>query len=253
VGGINFYESELIVRRLYTSLREHPREHIYVNPRRESDSLILVIEGCVEIESGERSFTLSEGECIYLPEGLSTRATHLAKFNKTINFFFDTVEGGLGSEILPFPHNSAALMAARELAEALRHEGVLDTNYIRYCFHKIVFHLTSEKTVDKKYTKVHALMLELETRYSESHSLADYARSYLMSESSLRSLFREYTGKSVIQYRNAVRLRRAEELIRDGMRVGEAALTVGFSSAAFYCRLAGKYAKEQGKKSKNDF
>ena len=245
-----FYERELIVRRLYASLREHPRDHIYVNPRRESDSLILVIKGCVEIETGEESFRLSEGECIYLPEGLSTRATHLAEFNKTINFFFDTLEGGLGSQTVPFPHNSTALMTARELADVLRNEGALDSNYLRYVFHKIVFHLTSEKTVDKKYSKIHALMLELEAHYSESHSLADYARRYLMSESSLRSLFREYTGKSVIQYRNAVRLRRAEELIRDGMRVGEAALAVGFSSAAFYCRLAGKYAREQDNKGK---
>ena len=243
---MNFYDKELIIRRLYARLREHPRDHIYINPRRDSDSLIFVIEGCIEIVSGERSFNLSEGECKYLPAGLSTRTIHLAECNKTLNFFFDTLEGGLGSEAVSFEHNSLALMTAMELVYALAREGVLDNNYLRYNFHKIVFQLTSEKTVDKRFTKMHSLMLELETHYSENLSLADYARRYLMSESSMRSLFREYTGKSVIQYRNAVRLRRAEELIRDGMRVGEAALAVGFSSASFYCRLAGKYSKEQG-------
>ena len=250
MSDMNFYDKELVVRRLYARLREHPRDHIYTNPRRDSDSLIFVIEGCVEIESGEHSFRLPEGECIYLPAGLSTRSVHLAEYNKTINFFFDTLEGGLGSQIITFEHNSLALMAVKEFADVLAREGVLDNNCLRYNFHKIVFHLTSEKTVDKKYAKIHSLMLELETHYSENLSLADYARRYLMSESSLRSLFREYTGKSVIQYRNAVRLRRAEELIRDGMRVGEAALAVGFSSASFYCRLAGKYSREQGITSK---
>ena len=241
---MNFYDKELVVRRLYARLREHPRDYIYANPRRESDSLLFVIQGCVEIESGESRVRLSEGECIYLPEGLSTRARHLSECNKMINFFFDTADGGLGSQIISFEHNTLALMAARELADVLGREGAIDSNYLRYNFYKIVFHLTSEKRVDKRYLKIHALMLDLETHYSESLSLADYARRYLMSESSLRSLFREYTGKSVIQYRNAVRIRRAEELIRDGMRVGEAALAVGFSSAAFYCRLASKYSRE---------
>ena len=247
---MNFYDKELVVRRLYARLREHSRDHIYLNPRRDSDSLVFVIEGCVEIESGEHSFRLSQGECIYLPAGLSTRATHIAEYNKTIIFFFDTLEGGLGSKIISFEHNSLALVAMRELAAVLAREGALDNNYLRYNFHKLVFYLTSEKTINKRYTKIHSLMLELETHYSESLSLADYARRYLMSESSLRSLFREYTGKSVIQYRNAVRLRRAEELIRDGMRVGEAAIAVGFSSVAFYCRLAGKHSRAQGITSK---
>ena len=234
---MNFYDKELVVKRLHARLREHPRDYIYVNPRRESDSLLFVIEGCVEIESNEGCVRLSEGECVYLPAGLSTRSIHLSEYNKMINFFFDTVDGGFGSQVISFEHNAAALMDAAELANLLSREGALDSNFLRYNFHKIVFHLTSEKSVDRKYMKIHSLMLELEAHYSENLSLADYARMYFMSESSLRSLFREYTGKSVIQYRNSVRLRRAEELIRDGMRVGEAALSVGFSSASFYCRL----------------
>ena len=241
---MNFYEEELIVRRLSAVLRERPRDHIFINPRRESDSLVFVLEGSVEVESKESVIRLSEGEAIYLPEGLSTRSVHLSEYNKTINFFFDTVEGGFGDRSIHFGHNSLALMAATELSEAISQEGALDSNYLRYTFHRIVYHLTSAKPIDKRYMKIHALMLELETHYSENLSLADYAKRYLMSESSLRQLFREYTGKSIIKYRNLVRLRRAEELIRDGMRVGEAALAVGFSSAAFYCRLAGKYSKE---------
>lgn len=241
---MNFYEEELVVRRLSVRLREHPRGHIYTNQRREGDSLVFVIEGEIEMESRDGRLKLAEGESVYLPSGLSTKAYHLSEYNKTLVFFFDTVEGGLGRQIISFGHNAVALMVATELAESLAREGALDSNFLRYNFHKLVFHLTSEKQIDKKYLKIHSLMLELETHYSENLSLADYARRYLMSESSLRSLFREYTGKSVIQYRNLVRLRRAEELIRDGMRVGEAALAVGFSSAAFYCRLAGKYSKE---------
>ncbi len=241
---MNFYEEELVVKRLYARVREHSRGHVYANQRRESDSLIFVIEGRVEMTSGEQTVTLLAGESVFIPVGASTRASHIDEYNKTLNIFFDTLEGSLGTEMTKFKKNELALATAAELAEMLSREGALDSNLLRFSFHKLVFHITSDKAVDRKYLKIHSLMLELETHYAENLSLAEYARRYLMSESSLRSLFREYTGKSVIQYRNAVRLRRAEELIRDGMRVGEAAVAVGFSSASFYCRQVKKYSRK---------
>ncbi len=243
---MNFYENELIVARLGVRNRENPRGHIFVNPKRESDTLIFVIEGEVEISSGESRYPVGAGGSIYIPTGSSTRALHTGECNKTLIFFFDTVEGSLGEGITAFPLNSAALALAAEIFEELSREGALDTNYLRAAFYKLVWQITSDRAIDRKYLKMHSLMLELEAHYAENIPLAEYARRYLMSESSLRQLFREYTGKSVIRYRNTVRLRRARELIRDGVSVGEAALAVGFSSASFYCRLARKYNNEKG-------
>ena len=243
---MNFYENELIVARLGVRNRENPRGHIFVNPKRESDTLIFVIEGEVEIYSGEKCYTVGKGGSIYIPTGSSTRSLHTGECNKMLIFFFDTVEGSLGEGITAFSANFAAHALAVETSEDLSREGALDTNYLRAVFYRLVWQITSDKAIDRKYLKMHSLMLELEAHYTENTPLADYARRYLMSESSLRQLFREYTGKSVIRYRNTVRLRRARELIRDGMGVGEAALAVGFSSASFYCRLARKYNNEKG-------
>ena len=240
---MNFYEEELIVRRLGISLREHKRGHVFVSPKRESATLVFVLEGAPEITAEGERFTVRRGESVYIPSGLSTRSIYPAEYNKTLNFFFDISEGSLGYGVTAFARNETALAFAEEVGAELSREGVLDTNYLRHAFHKLVWQITSAGHVDRKYLKIHSLMLELETHYYENRSLADYARAYLMSESSLRQLFREYTGKSIIHYRNLVRLRRAEELIRDGMRVGEAALAVGFSSVSFYCRLARKYNK----------
>ena len=239
---MNFYEEELIVRRLGVRCRAHPKGHVYVNQRRESDSLIFVVEGELEISTPKESRRVRTGECIYLPEGTSTRSFHLAEYNKTINFFFNICEGALSEGVATFPHNELALSLMSELYGELLHTAALDTNYLRAIFYKLVYQLTSRGTVERKHLKIHSLMLELETRYAENLPISDYARRYFMSESSLRSQFRRYTGRSVIEYRNLVRLRRAEELIRDGMRVGEAALTVGFSSVSFYCRLVRKYS-----------
>ncbi len=244
--AMNFYENELIVARLGARNREHPQGHIFVNLKRESDTLIFVTEGEVEICSGEKRYTVGKGGSIYIPTGSSTRSLHTGEYNKMLIFFFDIREGSLGDGITAFSANSAALALAVEISEELAREGALDTNYLRAAFYRLVWQITSDGAIDRKYLKMHSLMLELEAHYAENVPLAEYARRYLMSESSLRQLFREYTGKSVIHYRNLVRLRRARELIREGTGVGEAALAVGFSSVSFYCRLARKYRKDKG-------
>jgi two-component system response regulator YesN len=108
-------------------------------------------------------------------------------------------------------------------------------------FYKFLSLLEEKREIDPRFLKVHALMLEIEKNYSQNLKISQYAKTLLTSESSLRSLFKEYTGYSIIDYRNRLRVERANELILDGMKSGEAALAVGFSSPAFYCRMCKKY------------
>ena len=56
-----------------------------------------------------------------------------------------------------------------------------------------------------------------------------------MSESHFRKRFKEYTGKSPIDYRNTIRIYEAKKLIESGeCTVQEAAYTVGFNNMSFY-------------------
>ena len=116
-------------------------------------------------------------------------------------------------------------------------EGEININYYLSGFYMLLYHFQGSREIAPKFVRIHELMLEIERNYFLNLSLADYAKSVAMSESNLRLLFKQYTGKSVIEYRNAVRLRRAEEFILGGMTVSEASEKVGLSSPSYYCRL----------------
>ena len=59
-----------------------------------------------------------------------------------------------------------------------------------------------------------------------------------MSESNFRKLFRAYTGRSPIEYRNLIRISEAQKLIEEGeCTATEAAHITGFNNIPFFYEL----------------
>ena len=66
-----------------------------------------------------------------------------------------------------------------------------------------------------------------------------------MSESNFRKLFKEYTGKSLIEYRNLIRISEAKKMIESReFTVAEAAYTVGFNNMSFFYEVYNKYIEK---------
>lgn len=62
-------------------------------------------------------------------------------------------------------------------------------------------------------------------------SLSNFSESYFM------RLFREYTGKTLVEYRNGLRLEKAKALlVQTGASVTEIALQVGFSTTSYFIK-----------------
>ena len=71
-----------------------------------------------------------------------------------------------------------------------------------------------------------------------------------MSEVNFRRLFKEYTGKSPVEYRNDIRLKNAKIKLQSGeYNVSEAAYESGFSNLSFFIRL---YKKKYGHTPKKE-
>jgi AraC-like DNA-binding protein len=65
-----------------------------------------------------------------------------------------------------------------------------------------------------------------------------------------RRLFRDYTGKTPVEYRNDIRLENAAVLLGSGeYTVSEAAESCGFSNLSFFTRL---YKRRYGHTPKNE-
>ena len=80
------------------------------------------------------------------------------------------------------------------------------------------------ETIPAKYTKITAAINEVKLHYFQNEKTSDYADLCGMSESNFRTLFKEYTGNSFIDYRNTLRIGEAHKLISGGeCTVSEAA------------------------------
>ena len=104
--------------------------------------------------------------------------------------------------------------------------------------------------VPLKYKKLHPALLAIEENWRENKSIAYYAELCHMSEVSFRRSFREYTGLSPIDYRNAIRLSNSKSKLQSGAyNVSEAAYESGFSNLSFFIRL---YKKKYGHTPKKE-
>lgn len=78
----------------------------------------------------------------------------------------------------------------------------------------------------------------IELHYDESFSLYELSQICGMSESSLRHHFKAHTGYSLLDYRNNVRLKIAEQLLQNTkLPISEIALEIGFNDISFFNRL----------------
>lgn len=93
----------------------------------------------------------------------------------------------------------------------------------------------------------------LENDFKNEISVKELANLCHVSESTFRRLFKEYTGKSPIEYRIERRISYAKKLLNTGsMTVVEVALETGFDDPAYFCRVfkkqtgmtAGEYIKK---------
>ena len=111
------------------------------------------------------------------------------------------------------------------------------------------------EATNSKYANIAPGVLLMQRTYIANVPMSEYAAACNISVSSFRALFTEYYGISPIQYRNSLRLKRAQELLADeGCSVSETAAECGFENTAYFCRfykkMTGETPKETRLKSK---
>ena len=107
-----------------------------------------------------------------------------------------------------------------------------------YLLIKAIVLLKMKKEVKAKYKSIYRGIMHIENNYLCDTTVDELAEMCHVSTSTFRRLFVEYKGETPIKYRNTLRLKRAEELLKSGeYTVAEAAEACAVPDAAYFSKL----------------
>lgn len=99
-----------------------------------------------------------------------------------------------------------------------------------------------EKDHDKNLPIVRQIRELIESRYSEPLTVEELASRVYLSPNYIRTLFKEKTGETILEYMTKVRIERASGLLRDRSRkIREIARSVGYENVSYFCSLFQKH------------
>jgi len=151
----------------------------------------------------------------------------------------------------------------RELYGLMPEEGQTGPEVLRRLslFYRILEILSKEVTADTaapeipadpRQEKVRQIMDYLNENGCRDQSLEEIARECSVSPWHMCRIFREYTSRSITEYRNTLRAERAAVLLGKGMSVTETAWQCGYRSLSYFIRVfrehygtsPGRYARQ---------
>lgn len=203
-------------------------------------SLIVVLSGSIQYRfiNTDEKLTLTKGKLLFIPKEYPYIAKYLED-NTIIRIL--TFDSDYEAEFLTAP----VIKKINDFSDSFYNEGRRTTAYLAARVYDFLDILEKEtKIVPKKYQKILPAIEEININYFENKKMSFYSDMCGMSESNFRKLFKEYTGKSPIEYRNLIRISEVKKMIDSGeFTVSEAAYLVGFNNMSFFYEVYNKALK----------
>lgn len=200
-----------------------------------TNALAYFREGSVTYFFENETLTAHPGDVLVLPKGVVYAGERQEEKNSFYVIDFETEEPGeldrLGlSRVLPGPKGSA-----ERFRRILGRWEDGDMLLCRSLLYELVHSLMVSAPADRRVAEVIALMKH---RLSDPGlSMADLCAAASVSESHLRRMFRQETGRSPKAYLSDLRMAQAKSLLLHGdVPVGEVAALCGYSSLFYFSR-----------------
>ncbi|CAI6079044.1 response regulator [Cohnella sp. JJ-181] len=95
---------------------------------------------------------------------------------------------------------------------------------------------------DKNMPIVQRVMEAIDVRYSQALTVEQLAAEVYLSPNYIRTLFKEKTGETILEYLTRVRIKSAAELLKDkSLRIHEISKAVGYENVSYFCALFQKH------------
>ena len=230
----------------------------YVNVMRNSNFTVPYKTGkprytIIFVESGEMKYffektreyiILTKGSILFVPKNTPYEATYTKDNTVAKVFIFDIIQNTLSTYFnTPSYYNNPVFF---DICTGISEKHANNAVFLVSKIYEILYTMEQENsTIPGKYKKILPAVNEIQERYFENKKLSYYSDLCYMSESNFRKLFREYTGKTLIEYRNLIRISQAYKKICSGeYTIQEAAYLSGFNNMSFFYELYRRHIKE---------
>lgn len=203
-------------------------------------SFVYVKKGKMKYDFSEKSFTATEGQVIFVPKDLPYEATYLEMDTTMKMITFDVISDESMSCLMNPVKNDD--FDFENVFKSVTPRNMRNPVLLMSKAFELVYLMQgSALDTPKKYSKIVPAIDEITRKYYDNNPVSYYAKLCKMGESNFRRLFKEYTGKSLVDYRNSIRIFEAKKLIQSGeYSVQDAAYTVGFNNMSFYYEVIKK-------------
>lgn len=210
---------------------------------KERHSLIFVENGEINyyFTQNQKSINAIKGSVLFIPKHTPYIATYTQNNTVIKILTFDIV-----SNELPSIFNSPIIKKEAifsSIYNTLSGKKTNSTTFLASKIYELLYTIEKESAVTpNKYKKIIPALNEIQNFYFQNKKLSYYSDLCGMSESNFRKLFKEYIGKSPVEYRNLIRISQASKMIDTGeYTVGEAAYLAGFNNMSFFYEVYKKY------------
>ncbi|MEO8204823.1 MAG: AraC family transcriptional regulator [Chthoniobacterales bacterium] len=216
------------------------------------EQLHLIHKGTLEYRIEDRVYKVEAGQIAFCPPGVEWSVIRTSKtlISLTVIHFQARFPGGQRYlEAFGFPEIlkpqekdwKHLLLLARQMCDtdARKPSGyMLKVSAMLYEFFSTFFHLRGPAMpVDRDGERVLKLINYMKEHYRERITLASLSKLVFVSSNHLSTIFREYTGRSPIDYLIQLRMEEASRLLQSPQyAIGEIGTMVGYEDAAYFSR-----------------
>ena len=238
------------------SQRDKNYKYTFLNGR-PNHAFIYVCRGSILYtfaDAALKKILIEQDELLFIPKGTKYTATYLEDRTMLKNIQFDISAGDFSSFL-----DSPEKIIVPNISGIVNK--FFDSRQNRFTDH--LFHYTAmlydlfwqidlkNFEIPTKYSKIQAALDNISLHPEENRKISEYAALCNMSEPNFRKLFKEYIGKSPIDYRNSARLEKAKAKLLSGeYNVSEVAYSCGFTNLSFFTR---QYKAKYGYTPKKEY
>lgn len=227
---------------------------------RKWERFMYVYKGKITVNTDKNSVVCSAGEIMYLPYDV----VYTSEWESESEIGYITIE------FIVSKKNGERFALSDSVQNIVKDKNGVFLNLFEKIFNTVakgeigyrikassilyeIFHLmildNIKKDLKNTHNDIYKAILYIENNYVEDISVEKLASMCTMSQSKFRKCFHEYSGMSPIKYKNALRAKKAAELLETGeYTVSEAAYMVGIDDLAYFNRV---FKKAYGRNPKD--